>query len=173
MDDELAEFCRCEHARLVAAVHLVCGSRQLAEDLAQETLARICKDWNRIRRLEAPGAYAHRIALNLATSTFRRRAVERRADARLHGDGRTTWVDPDPATAVAVRQALQGLRPQQRKVLVLRYFMDYSVIETAEVLRMPEGTVKTHTLRGLAALRAALGTTVTAPDLAEEGLRRA
>jgi RNA polymerase sigma factor (sigma-70 family) len=164
VQDELAEFCRREHARLVRALDLVCGSLPVAEDLAQETLARVCKDWSRIQHLEAPGAYAHRIAMNLATSRFRRRAAQRRADQALSGDQPLTWSDPDPTTGVVVRQALQTLRSDHRRVLVLRYFLGLSVAETAAVLRMPEGTVKTHTTRGLTALRAQLGPSLTATD---------
>ncbi|MDT7570800.1 MAG: hypothetical protein QOE05_974 [Actinomycetota bacterium] len=163
MDDELAEFCRREHRRLVAALHLICGSRPLAEDLAQETFARVCTDWPRIRAMESPTGYAHRIGLNLARSSLRRRTIERRVSTQLRNDD--TWHDPDAASAVAIRDALQTLRAEQRRVLVLRYFLDYSVAETAEVLSMPIGSVKTHTTRGLSALRERLGTAVTAEDL--------
>ena len=165
MEDDLAAFCRREHGRLVATLDLVCGSLPLAEDLAQETLARVCKDWARIRVMDAPGAYTHRVAMNLANSTFRRRAVERRARARM-GPPEPDVVDqPDTASAIAVREALQRLKPTQRRVLVLRYFLDYSVNETAELLGMPLGTVKTHAHRGLTALRTELGTSVTADDM--------
>ncbi|HVE99638.1 MAG TPA: SigE family RNA polymerase sigma factor [Mycobacteriales bacterium] len=164
MEDDLAEFCRREHRRLVAALHLLCGSLPMAEDLAQETLARVCRDWKRVRGMDAPGAYAHRIAVNLATSAFRRRAAERRAHVRS-GPAATVSAAPDSATAVAVREALAKLRPEQRRVLVLRYFLGYSVAETAEVLGQPVGTVKTHALRGLSALRGELGTSVTAADM--------
>jgi RNA polymerase sigma-70 factor (sigma-E family) len=164
VDDDLAEFCRREHRRLVASLHLLCGSMPLAEDLAQEALARVCRDWKRVRQMEAPGAYAHRVAVNLATSAFRRRAAERRANARL-GPPDAVVAAPDSATAVAVRDALQSLRPEQRKVLVLRYFLGYSVAETADLLGQPVGTVKTHAHRGLSALRDQLGTSVTAEDM--------
>lgn len=165
MDDELAAFCRQEHRRLVAALTLVCGSLPMAEDLAQETLARVCKDWARIRALEAPGAYAHRTALNLANSSFRRRAAERRVSARVQPPPSAAWTEPDTAGALAVREALQQLRPEQRRVLVLRYFLGYSLAEAADLLDMPVGTVKTHAHRGLALLRDRLGTDVSSVDL--------
>jgi RNA polymerase sigma-70 factor (sigma-E family) len=167
VDDELAAFCRREHRRLVAALDLMCGSLPMAEDLAQETLARVCKDWRRIREMDAPGAYAHRIAMNLANSAFRRRAAERRARDRI-GPEPVTWSDPDSVTSIAVRRALQGLRPEQRRVLVLRYFLGYSLAEVAELLRIPVGTVKTHAHRGLLLLRDELGTSLTAENLAVE-----
>lgn len=161
MQDELEAFCRVEHPRLVRSLHLVCGSLVVAEDLAQETLARVCRDWARIRHLENPGAYAHRTAMNLATSRFRRRAVRRRVDAELSYELQQEAPAADAVTGLLVRQALQALRVEQRKVLVLRFFLGCSVLETGELLRMPEGTVKTHTTRGLAALRAQLGEALT------------
>jgi RNA polymerase sigma factor (sigma-70 family) len=170
VEDELAEFCRREHGRLVAALVLVCGSRSTAEDLAQETLARVCRDWPRLQKLEAPGAYVHRMALNLSASGLRRGAAERRAAQRLSVEAGLGRAEPDSAAAIAVREALQTLRLDQRRVLVLRYFLGYSVLETAALLRMPEGSVKTHAQRGLTALRSVLGTPVTAADLVVESV---
>jgi RNA polymerase sigma-70 factor (ECF subfamily) len=164
VDDEFAAFCRREHGRLVAALDLFTGSAALAEDLAQEALARAFTRWSRIRDLEAPGAYVHRIAMNLATSAFRRRSAERRAHARA-GVGRDTGHEPDTAGGIAVRAALATLRPEQRKVIVLRYFLGHSVDETAALLGMPAGTVKTHTTRGIAALRTSLGVSITTDEL--------
>ena len=168
MDDELVSFCQREQGRLVAALDLVCGSLGVAEDLAQETLARVCKDWPRIRRMAAAGAYAHRIAMNLAASNFRRRAAERRAYARGAPRPDEAYTDADPALAVAVRAALRELRPEQRRVLVCRYFLGYSVPETAEILRIPEGSVKTHAHRGLAKLREALSEPITVDGMAAD-----
>jgi RNA polymerase sigma factor (sigma-70 family) len=161
VDDELAHFCRREHPRLVGALDLVCGSLDTAEDLAQETLARVCRDWSKVRRLDAPGAYAHRMAMNLVVSTWRRRAAERRANTRIRGATQEAVEAVDAATGVAVRRALVTLPPQQRRVLVARFYLGYDVAGCADLLGMPVGTVKTHTHRGLAALRAVLGDDVT------------
>jgi DNA-directed RNA polymerase specialized sigma24 family protein len=64
--------------------------------------------------------------------------------------------DDDPVTRVVVRAALAEVPPRQRAALVLRYYCDLSVEETAEVLRCSPGTVKSQTARGLAALRRGL-----------------
>jgi RNA polymerase sigma factor (sigma-70 family) len=61
----------------------------------------------------------------------------------------------------ALRQALAALPGRQREVMVLRFFADLSVAETAATLRMSEGTVKTHTSRAVARLRQALGEQIT------------
>lgn len=63
--------------------------------------------------------------------------------------------DPDTPTAVAVRAAVAGLPRRERAVVVLRFFADFSVRDVADLLGMPEGTVKTLTARALAGMRAA------------------
>jgi RNA polymerase sigma factor (sigma-70 family) len=151
-DRALVEFCRAEWPRLVGSLSLDVGSRELAEDLAQETLARVCAHWRRVRKADSPSAWAHRVAFNLAKSHGRRQAtwarVQRRAVDRPLGA-----VDPDRASALAVRDALATLPATQRLALILRYFADLSVRDTAAAMRCPENTVKTHTRRALDALR--------------------
>jgi len=103
-----------------------------------------------------------RVAFNLARSRFRRLSVARRASSRA--DARWTPNEAhDDADAVAVRQAVLGLPERQRRALVLRYYVDLSVRETAEHLGCPEGTVKTLTYQAIAALRRA-GLEVDADD---------
>ena len=144
-------FCRREWPRLVGSLSLFTGDGDLAQELAQETLVRVCRDWHKVSNLDAPGAWAHRVALNLARSHFRRRAVARRHSVRLaaaaHHD------EPDTTNAIAVRSAVALLPTRQRTALVLRYFADLSVAETAEAMRCPEGTVKTLTRQAILALR--------------------
>ncbi len=102
MDAELTVFCGIEYRRLVGMLSLYCGDRHVAEELAQETLVRVVRDWAKVRRLHAPTAWAHRAAINLANSHLRRRLAERRASQRLLL--RTTQIhhDPDIPTAVGV-----------------------------------------------------------------------
>jgi DNA-directed RNA polymerase specialized sigma24 family protein len=90
--------------------------------------------------------------MNLANSHHRRLATWRRLRVKVHtamGDA----VGPDDASAIAVREELAALPARQREALVLRYFADLSVRETAVAMQCPEGTVKTHTRRALEALR--------------------
>jgi RNA polymerase sigma-70 factor (sigma-E family) len=150
---ELVALCRREHPRLVGLLGLLVGDRQLGEDLAQEALVRACRDWEKVRRLDRPGAWLHRVAVNLAMSSHRRRRVEQRSLRRLHGQDRGVAYDADTATAAAVRRATQGLPMDLRAVVVLRFYADLSVADTAAVLGIPEGTVKTRTRQALAHLR--------------------
>jgi RNA polymerase sigma-70 factor (sigma-E family) len=147
----LEVFCESNKERLVAFLTLHCGDRHVAEELAQETLAKVCLRWRSVRRMSSPEAWMFRVALNLANSYWRRLAAERKAKSRL--EGHAHHLEPDPAEAIAVRQALALLPKKQRSVLVLRFYADLSVREVAETMGIPEGTVKTLTRRALKRLR--------------------
>jgi RNA polymerase sigma factor (sigma-70 family) len=151
-DRALAEFCRAEWPRLVGSLSLDVGSRELAEDLAQETLAKVCTHWRRVRKADSPSAWAHRVAFNLAKSHGRRQGRWARVQPLLAARPLGA-VDLDRASALAVRDALATLPTPQRQALILRYFADLSVRDTAAAMRCPENTVKTHTRRALEALR--------------------
>jgi RNA polymerase sigma-70 factor (ECF subfamily) len=142
-DPALADFCREEWPRLVGSLSLYVGSRELAEDLAQETLVRVCGHWRKVATAESPSAWAHRVAFNLAKSHGRRRGALSRAQARA-GAAAIASVEHDRADALAVRDALRALPESQREALILRYFVDLPVRDTAIAMRCPENTVKTH-----------------------------
>jgi RNA polymerase sigma factor (sigma-70 family) len=150
---ELASFCRQEYPRLVGTLSLYCGDRFVAEELAQETIARVCRDWHRVRRMDAPGAWVHRVGINLANSHLRRRTAERNAGQRLAAQGHEQLDEPDTSTALALRQAIARLPRRQRTALVYRYFLDLSVREAAELMECPDGTVKTLTAKAISNLR--------------------
>lgn len=102
--------------------------------------------------MDAPQAWLHRVALNLAYSHYRRRRAERAALIRVgsrpvHND------DSDTTSALAVRRAVAGLPKRQRTVLVLRFYSDLSVAQTAEAMHCAPGTVKSLTNRAITALR--------------------
>lgn len=155
--DEFDAFCAREFPRLVGALALWCGDRDVAEEVAQEALARAYRDWGRVRRYERPGAWVRRVAMNLARSRFRRWQAERRARHRGGGQIDTTHRDPDAADVVAVREAVAGLPAAQREAVVLRYFFGHSVAETAEMLGRSPSAVSSLTHRAMIALRDVLG----------------
>jgi RNA polymerase sigma factor (sigma-70 family) len=145
-------FCAEVGPRLVGSLTLYCGDRLLAEEFAQEALARAVERWARVGRMVAPEAWTYRTAFNLARSSFRRAAAERRARARLP---RAAAPMPDAADAIAVRDAVRALPPRQRQVIIARYYLGLDVAETARVLGCRDGTVKAHTFKALSNLRAA------------------
>jgi RNA polymerase sigma-70 factor (ECF subfamily) len=154
---ELDSFCRREHPRLVGALSLYCGDPSLAEEVAQEALSRACARWGRVGQMAAPGAWVHRVAINLVNSRFRRLAVERRARSRGVGALAESHVDPDGADTVAVRAAVAALPIRQRTALVLRYFADLPVADVADLLGVSDGAVHQLTHRAVDALRRSLG----------------
>lgn len=152
-EEDFDAFARREHPRLVGALTLYCGDPAVAEELAQDALVRARERWSRVSAADRPGAYVHRIAINLANSRFRRRAAERRAVARLAGQERTIHHDPCGADGHAVRRAVAALPPRQREAVVRRYFLDESVAEVATAMGIAPSSVKSATHRALEALR--------------------
>lgn len=143
-------FCAQVGGRLTAALTLYTGDRHVAEELAQEALARAWERWDRVGSMASPEGWVFRTARNLAVSRWRRRAVERRA----RHNARVTVVE-DPAEAVALREAVAALPERQRATIVARFYLGLSVAEAARHLDCAEGTVKAATSHALDALRAA------------------
>jgi len=144
-------FCAAEYPRLVGSLGLYTGDAALAEDLAQKALSR----WDKVAAAVSPGAYVHRIAVNLANSHYRRQRVRRRSVVR-HGPSDVATVDPDTASVLSVREAVMALPPRQRQVVVLRYLAELTLSEVADVLGITVGGAKALNHRATAALRVAL-----------------
>jgi RNA polymerase sigma-70 factor (sigma-E family) len=145
-------FVRASSDRLLRTAYLLCGDRGHAEDLVQTALMRTARQWRRAQ--DFPEAYARRVVMNLAKDRWRQRG-RRPAEAPLDRDVAEPETDLFGDRDVLLRAA-QRLAPGQRAVLVLRYFDDLSVEETAATLGCSAGTVKSQTARALENLRAAL-----------------
>ncbi len=150
-------FCRAEWPRLYRALLLLVADEGAAEELAQETMVRVSARWEKVRTLDSPGGWAHRVAVNLARSSWRRHHAARRAHQRAEAavPPRSPVLDRDDAALgrIEVQRALAALPRKEREVVVLRFAADLSVPQVAAVLRCPEGTVKTITRRALDLLR--------------------
>ena len=151
--DGFEAFCEAEHRRLVGALTLWCGDRGVAEEVVQEAFARAYREWQRVRRLDQPAAWVRRVAMNLATSRFRRRQAEGRATRRLGGHRAEDHHDPDVSQELTVRRALGELSEAQRTMLVLRYYLDVPVSEVAALTGRSESAVTSLTQRAIGALR--------------------
>lgn len=161
---EFREFFASQYARLCWLGLLLTGDQAEAEELAQEALARTWWRWA-VRRPNDPAAYARKVLVNRRRSLLRRAAVEARFLART----RTEPVPPPgDEQAMVLWQAVQGLPPRQRAVLVLRFHEDLTEAEVARLLGLPIGTIKSLGHRGLARLRERLGS----PDLDPAGHTR-
>lgn len=148
------EFAAASRGRLRSTAYLLCGDWDRASDHVQEGLIRVYVAWPRLVRGGGELAYARKAVVSAFLDSARRRMSTERptADHPDRGSGE------DVAGAVADRAALMGalarLPERQRACVVLRYFEELDVRETAAALGCSEGTVKSQTSRGLSALRA-------------------
>ncbi len=131
--------------RLVRGLALSLRDEALANEAIDEAFTRALQRWNSVGQMAEPQAWIYRTAHNWATSRFRRRTRDKRYAALIARPEASTDHTPDPHLAAA----LQHLSVDQREVLVLRYFLDWSIDSCAEALDIAPGTVKSRTNRAL------------------------
>jgi len=164
-DDGFAEFARSRWGRLVRLAYSLTLDVGRAEDLVQESLAKLWAKWPQVRD-GAPEAYVRQTIVNGAISASRRRWK----GEEPHWDLPEPPVPRGPLESDAVderdwlRRGLADLSMLQRAVVVLRYAEDMSERQVAEALGISTGSVKTHAFRGLARLRATGHPDQTAPE---------
>jgi RNA polymerase sigma-70 factor (sigma-E family) len=149
-DEAFAAWVASRQRRLQRAAWLLTGDQSSAEDLVQEAMAKTWRHWRRVSSADDPDAYVRRVLVNTFVSGRRRRW---RAEHPVERLPETATPAADSDTRIAVARALAKLPRRQRGVVVLRFFEDLSVAETALALGCPEGTVKSTTAKALAALR--------------------
>lgn len=171
-DEQFHAFVVTERAGMVRTARLLAaGDGHLAEDLVQSTLTSLYVAWPAFRRAGNRGAYVQRSLVN-ALIDERRRPWRRREQSLPVLPDRTDPSAHDQLPGAgedrtqALYRALRDLPPGMRAAVVLRYFHDLSVAETADVLTCSQGTVKSQTARALDKLREALGATLAAADSA-------
>jgi RNA polymerase sigma-70 factor (sigma-E family) len=153
-EKEFTEFAATTIRRLRRTAYLMCGDWHRAEDAAQDALVSVYRRWNRIQRAEGLNSYAQRCVVNAVLDQSRKPWRRRE---HLNDADETAWVTPDAVRPVddrlQVMQALAVLPPGQRACVVLRHYADFSVEQTADILRISAGGVKSQTSRGLTRLR--------------------
>jgi RNA polymerase sigma-70 factor (sigma-E family) len=154
-EGEFAEAVTNYHQQLARFAYALCGNASQAEDVVAEAYARVWRRWRR-GPIDNLFGYLRRTVANEVYSRHRRRLLERREAERPpdrvpDGQFETAVGDRD-----ALWAALDALSPQLRVVVVLRIVEDLSEAETATMLDVPPGTVKSRLSRGLAVLRASL-----------------
>ena len=153
-DTEFVEFADGHARELRRTAYLMCGDWQRAEDATQDALVKLYLAWSRIERGGGLRAYAHR-TVTTAVLDQGRRPWRREVGGTAMPDA---GVDPTEQVDrhLAVVGALQGLPHRRRQCVVLRYFADLSVEETARQLGITTGTVKSQTARALDQVRDSL-----------------
>lgn len=152
-EQEFEEFAQARAAQLYRSAWLLCGSHHEAEDLVQETLAKVYRRWQRpFGRIDNPAAFAQTTLTRTFIDSRRRRKSGERAYAEVP--------EPpvaDPATGtddrLALLDALAALSPADRAVLVLRYFEDLSIDDVAQRMGVSPGAVRSRSTRALERVR--------------------
>ncbi|MDP2773376.1 MAG: SigE family RNA polymerase sigma factor [Nocardioides sp.] len=148
------EFARARAAQLYRSAWLLCGDAHQAEDLVQETLAKVYARWRRPfgGRIDNPAAYAQTTLTRTFISGRRRRSSGEVPYADLPD---STVGDPTGGSDLRLdlQELLAGLTEVDRAVLVLRFVEDLSVDEVAHQLGLTPGAVKNRSMRALARAR--------------------
>lgn len=143
-DQEFREL----YPRAYGLAYRMLGNRAAAEDIAAETMARALMRWDRLDPRRRPG-WILKVASNQAIDLLRKKGHTLEPGVIDLEDG--------TALRIALAVALAKLPKRQREAIALRYLSDLSEVETARALGIAVGSVKTHTHRGLATLRAEFG----------------
>ena len=146
------DFYTTHRDELARALGLALRDGALGAEAADEAFARACQRWGQVSAYANPQGWVYRVGLNWARSWLRR--------ARRERERRSLVAQPhaieDRARDVDLERALATLNDAHRAVIVARFYLDWSVAETAEALGIAEGTVKSRLSRGLDQLRAVL-----------------
>jgi RNA polymerase sigma-70 factor (sigma-E family) len=164
---EFDDFVRVRHAALLRFAYVLTGDPHLAADLVQDALERTGMRWRWLHRQDDPEGYVRRAILNAHLNQRRRRRRE-----RLVADPPELAAPPAETRDDLLWGLLSGLPPQQRAVLVLRFYEDLTEAEVARVLDCAIGTVKSNSSRAMAKLRDALTTATHTVEKTNGGERR-
>ncbi|MER6787831.1 SigE family RNA polymerase sigma factor [Streptomyces sp. NPDC000658] len=153
--DGYAEFAAARTGHLYrSACLLTAGDTHLAEDLVQETLGRLYLRWARVSRVDNPAGYAQTVLTRTFLAHQRRRSSRERAVATFPD---VAGGEADMSLRLTLLQALGRLPAKDRAVVVLRYWEDRSVEETAGAMNASSAAVRTRCSRALGRLRELLG----------------
>ena len=156
--DDYAEFAAARVGHLYrSACLLTGGDTHLAEDLVQETLGRLYVNWGRVSRVGNPAGYAQTVLTRTFLAHQRRRSSKERATDVFPDVLDPRAADADTPLRLTLIEALGRLPAKDRAVVVLRYWEDRSIEETAEAMNASSAAVRTRCVRALARLRVLLG----------------
>ena len=142
--------------RLHAVAHRILRDRELAGDVTQQALVKIWQELPRLRDADLFAGWSYRILVNTCRDEMRKR---RRPSADLDLLESDAWM-PDASIPVADRdqleRAFRRLTADQRSVVILHYYLDYSLAEIASIVGIPVGTVRSRLHYAREAMRSAI-----------------
>lgn len=153
-DRAFAEYFAARSEAMRGTAFLLCGNWHRAEDLVQTAFTKLYVHWNRVSDHEALDPYVRKVLLRAFIDDGRRSWWSRERPQAVPVESAAAPVNSDDR--LMLLEALGRVPPRQRAVLVLRYWEDLSVEETAALLHCSAGTVKSQAARGLNTLRAVM-----------------
>jgi RNA polymerase sigma-70 factor (sigma-E family) len=153
-DAEFAAYMSARQPSLLRTAYLLTGDVHTAEDLVQTALAKLYLSWDKVQRRELVDGYVRRILVNEHNSLWRRSWKRREVSSEFVPEVAAPPHEADDGESRALWQFVQTLPRKQRAAIVLRYYEELSEAETAAVLGVSVGTVKSQTSRALATMRA-------------------
>lgn len=141
-------FYTAHHAPIARALSLTLGDNDLGNEATDEAMTRAYQRWSTVQTYDNPQGWVYRVGLNWARSFLRKR---KRVQPSIYIQD--IGVEDAPVKDPALARALTTLDDKQRAVVVLRYFLDWSVEDTAAALDVAPGTVKSRLHRALAQLQ--------------------
>ncbi|WP_139979043.1 SigE family RNA polymerase sigma factor [Nocardioides litoris] len=151
-DADFEAYLRARQPALLRTAYLLTGDRHTAEDVLQTSLAKLYLAWDRVHDRGAVDAYVRRIMVNEHHSLWRR-PWKRREHVREELPDTAYRDSYDDGQAEALWEVVRSLPPRARAVVVLRFYEQLTEAETADVLGVSVGTVKSQCSRAVAALR--------------------
>lgn len=148
------EFIAERGQALLRLAYVLTSDSFLAQDIAQEALAKTYRQWEKVRKSKNPEAYVNRILINGYIDSTRRKSA---TETPIQSVPETSAVSPDLAGEVAnrlhIREVLAALPPQARTVLVMRYYADLDDASIADLLGVTTSNVRATASRALTSLR--------------------
>jgi RNA polymerase sigma-70 factor, ECF subfamily len=142
------------YERLVGALAVACGDRDLAADMVQQAFVQLWVEWKKVGRYESPSAWVARVAV--CRLRDHQRSLRRRASALLRLEHESSRDPPAEGLAGSLAVALRTLPIRQRLAVVLYYLDDRPIADVAAIMGCGEGTVNRYLFRARATLRALL-----------------
>lgn len=159
-DQGFTEYFASRSNSMRGTAFLLCGDWHRAEDLVQTTFVKLYRAWNRIEARNTMDVYTRQILVRTYLDEVRR-GFFFREKVTAEQTERMAPAAGSPEDRLVLLHALTGVPPRQRAALVLRFWEDLSVEETAKAMGCSAGTVKSQTARGLDALRDLVPSTIT------------
>ena len=158
-DSEYLEYVTAKGPWLRRIAFLLCQDWHRADDLVQSTITKLYINWPKVAKVDHPDSYVRAILVNLFLAEQRSPWWHRVTISSEPIEAEA----PDAERQIAdlglrlhLGDALAAIPPRQRTSLVLRYYCDLSLEQTAEIMGCSVGTVKSQSARGLSAVRAVM-----------------